>query len=179
MLPRGLAALTLLALVACGDTRQPPRAEPQSTERAALQVSADEEPTWQPTGNLQQGRLLYTATPLKDGRVLVVGGFNRTAEVYDPASKTWSRTGDALIAHRYHTATRLEDGRVLVAGGEESGHTAEVYSPASEQWSAVGNLGVPRGRHAAVLLPSGRVLALGGRDSAGGVLASVEAYDPA
>jgi Kelch motif len=46
---------------------------------------------WSPAGNLEQGRHGLTATCLKDGRVLVVGGYGKSgplssAELYDPAT---------------------------------------------------------------------------------------------
>src|SRR5437016_10224488 len=60
-------------------------------------------PSWSNTGNLNTGRVSHTATLLPNGKVLVVGGFNRTgntlnilnsAEFYDPATGTWSITGN-------------------------------------------------------------------------------------
>ena len=138
-------------------------------------------PGWRMTGSLAQDRLLHTATLLNSGQVLVAGGFNRTAELYDAASGTWSATGSTLTAHRYHTATLLQDGRVLLAGGEGSkaSASAELYDVASGTWSATGNLVTWRRHHAAALLQDGRVLVVGGTDSAGAVLASAELYDPA
>jgi hypothetical protein len=177
---RALAVLTALALAACGTTQpQPP---PQPSEHSALQANLDDPPTWERIGDMMQGRLLPTATSLGDGRVLVAGGFNPTAELYDPANRTWSRTTDSRTTHRYHTATRMGDGQVLVAGGEENwqtGITAEVYDPATSQWRATSAMVTFRSRHAAVLLRSGKVLVVGGTGSNGGVLASAELYDPA
>jgi hypothetical protein len=125
--------------------------------------------------------LQHSALPLADGRVLVVGGFSPTAEVYDPASGSWSLTGSPRTTHRLHTATRLNDGRVLVAGGDgaSASHSAEVYDPASGTWAFTGNLRTNRREHSAVRLADGRVLVMGGSDDSGTVLASAEVYDPA
>jgi hypothetical protein len=179
-LSRALTVWAVLTLAACGNTQSQP--QPQPLARSASRASLDSPPAWELTGSMMQGRLLHTATPLQDGRVLVAGGYDPAVEVYNPGTATWSRTGDSRTTHRYHTATRLKDGRVLVAGGEEnwqSGITAEVFNPASDQWHATGAMGTFRSRHAAVLLDSGKVLVVGGTDSHGGVLASAELYDPA
>lgn len=136
---------------------------------------------WKQTGRLASERLLHTATRLQDGRVLVVGGYNRTAEVYDPATATWSPTGDAPGSFRGATATLLVSGKVLVAGAA-SGVSAALYDPATGTFAATGSLAKPRYHHTATRLPDGRVLVTGGADqegSSGAVLASAEIYDPA
>ena len=144
----------------------------------------DRDGRWLLTGSLALPRMLHTATPLDDGRVLVAGGFNTTSELYEPVSRTWSATGNTLGSHRGHTATKLQDGRVLLSGGGSSpitDATAEVYVPALGRWNPAGQLNTLRFHHTAVLLPGGKVLVAGGRtgeyDST--TLASAELYDPA
>jgi cysteine-rich repeat protein len=139
---------------------------------------------WIPTGSMALPRLLHTATLLDDGRVLVAGGFNTTAEVYSPEARTWSATGSTLGSHRGHTATKLRDGRVLIAGGGVcpiTNATAELYVPALGKWKPAGILNTQRYHHSAVLLTNGKVLVAGGRagEYDSGTLASAELYDPA
>lgn len=126
-------------------------------------------------------RLLHTSTLLPDGRVLSTGGYNRSAELYDPAKGTWSHTTDTLNTHRSATATRLSSGKVLIAGIGDSGISSELYNPTTGEWTASGALETPRVYHTATLLPDGRVLVVGGADSeyGGRVLATAETYDPA
>src|SRR5437762_3049077 len=77
---------------------------------------------WTPTGSLVTARAAHSATPLRDGRILVAGGcclqpgHLASAEIYDPTSGTWTSTGSMGTARANHTATPLPDGRVLVAG---------------------------------------------------------------
>jgi hypothetical protein len=94
--------------------------------------------TWTATGSMTTLRgYQFTATLLPDGRVLAVGGFDRTeatlasAELYDPASGTWTATADMGTPRGVFNATLLLDGRVLVAGGFPIGTSAELYDPGS------------------------------------------------
>ena len=114
----------------------------------------------------------FTATRLRDGRVLVVGGTTgsetaASAELYDPATGRFVATGSLARSRSAHTATLLRDGRVLVVGGSDGSEvlrTAEIYDPASGRFSAAGALRAPRHKHAAVALRDGRVLVVGGSD---------------
>ena len=77
-------------------------------------------------------RRLHTATLLRDGRVLIAGGFvccvvegqtasetsTASAELYDPATNVWHPGPMLQAAWRGATATLLGNGKVLVFGGE-------------------------------------------------------------
>jgi N-acetylneuraminic acid mutarotase len=143
------------------------------------------------------GRKGHTATLLRNGKVLVVGGYQyfsqlASAELYDPASGTWSATGSLNLRRDAHTATLLPDGKVLVAGGyadtvgSVSGGSidaVELYDPASGTWTATGSLVTSRLGPTAELLPNGKVLVAGGVNIAYPAhytfLTSAELYDPA
>ncbi len=69
-------------------------------------------------------RMDHTATLLKDGRVLVAGGWNSlesctvaSVDVFDPATNSFTPAAPMLLSRHEHTATLLPDGRVLVVGG--------------------------------------------------------------
>jgi hypothetical protein len=138
---------------------------------------------------MADARVGATATLLRDGWVLVAGGFadgmangvRASAELYDPSSGTWARTGDLLQARAGQAATLLMDGTVLVAGGgtspTEALNSAEIYDPATGKWSAAPTMGKVRADHTATLLLDGRVLVAGG-DAGSGALASAEVFDP-
>jgi Kelch motif/Galactose oxidase, central domain len=126
-------------------------------------------------------RSTLTATPLANGRVLVVGGVGEsTTELYDPPTGTWSPGGTLNEPRWLHEAVRLRDGRVLVAGGGAYTSSAELYDAATNQWTPTGSMSVDRYGFTATLLRDGRVLVVGGFSGNGtGVQASAELYDPA
>jgi hypothetical protein len=133
-------------------------------------------------------RFGHTATLLKNGKVLVVGGTDfysstpfSAAEIYDPATGHFSLTGSMATPRAGHSATLLEDGKVLITGGFNTGlingqfgvsSTAELYEPANGSFSATGQMGVMRDEHTATLLPNGMVLVAGGGSP------TAEVYDP-
>jgi Putative Ig domain/Galactose oxidase, central domain len=142
------------------------------------------------TGNLNTERFYHTATLLSDGRVLVAGGLDQSAdfslasaELYDPALGSWNTTLDLNTARFLHRATLLANGMVLVSGGLDGNFnpsgSAELYDPALGSWTDTGSFNTARYLHTATLLPSGMVLVAGGLDSNGVASASAELYDPA
>src|SRR5438309_1492344 len=133
-------------------------------------------------------RARHTATLLRDGRVLMVGGTDgskplASLEVYDPTTRTFSRASSALVlARQDHTATLLPDGRVLVAGGSNTSgalNFAELYDPTAGTVSPAGPLNVPRTLASAALLLDGTVLVAGGQTTTSSDLDSAEVYDAA
>lgn len=134
-------------------------------------------------------RAVHTATALRDGRVLIAGGFTGQnsaaagAELYDPDAGTFAAAGAMRTARYGHTATLLSDGRVLLAGGWNSGGeylaSAEIYAPQTRAFEPAAAMTQPRAAHVAVPLDDGRVLLAGGVSTGWTFLASAEVYDPA
>jgi V8-like Glu-specific endopeptidase len=119
---------------------------------------------WTPTGALTTSDS-GTATPLLDGRVLIVGNAATSPEIYDPKTGKFSSTGSAATDGNFATATRLADGRVLFVGGNNDTTTfatAQIYDPATGKFSPTGSLITGRMGHTATLLADGRVLIAGG-----------------
>lgn len=141
--------------------------------------------TWVPTAPIEQMSDGFTATLLRDGRVLVAGQTDGSvcepaAILYNPATGTWMPAGSPQQGRRGHTATLLPDGRVLVAGGacgSTSLATAEVYDPSTDRWQPAGTMITARQGHLATLLPDGRVLAIGGGNLR--KAQSADTFDPA
>ncbi|MDC3960914.1 hypothetical protein KEG38_44220 [Polyangium jinanense] len=135
---------------------------------------------WVQTARLSFDRLLHTAIRLRNGQVLVVGGYNPPAELYNPATNTWSSTANAPSSYRGATMVLLPSGKVLLAGAGSTGKSAVLYDPDTGTWSVTGNLATPRFYHTATLLQDGRVLVTGGtaQEHGGTALASAEIYNP-
>ena len=143
---------------------------------------------WSPAGSMAMSRGWHTATILRDGRVLIVGGYialdkdTTSAEIFDPTTNTFSLTGSLNTARHGHSATLLPDGRVLVIAGYALGwlSSAEIYDPATGQWSITQPIFVHGSCHTATLLKDGRVLVMAGNTRSGspGPDDRVEIFDP-
>jgi hypothetical protein len=104
--------------------------------------------SFSPAGKLSQARGSHTATRLRDGRVLVVGGYDghslvQAAEIWDPSTASFGSAGSLEPGRIDHVATLSSDGRVLVVGGEREGccrdsvpASAQVWDPDTETFSA-------------------------------------------
>lgn len=129
-----------------------------------------------------------TATLLRDGRVLVVGGhagrheairIYASAEVFDRGVGRFRAVGDMTIPRHKHDAVRLRDGRVLIVGGSDERDDAglyrstEIFDPATDTFSAASRLheGRYKMRGTTVRLADGRVVVCCGA-------ARAELFDP-
>jgi hypothetical protein len=121
---------------------------------------------------MHEARIGHSATTLRDGRVLLVGGWTGRyratagAELFDPRTTRFSPAGALAAPRADHSATLLADGRVLVAGGYDARlnalATAEIYDPATNRFTPTGAMVLPRGAHTATRLADDRVLLVGG-----------------
>lgn len=151
---------------------------------ASAELFRNSDMTFRALHSMHFGRVSHTATLLRDGRVLIVGGrcekVNAVAEVFDPKTLRFTLTGSLRTARYKHTAGLLPDGRVLVAGGSDerdwSGNlsSTEIYDPKTGQFTTAPSLVNPRFKlpEDAVTVEAGRLLVAGGSKE-------VELFDPA
>ena len=132
---------------------------------------------------LGRPRVGHAAVALRDGSVLLLGGFSGgtpTAAVERFVAGRIVSVAPMSSARGGFTATRLRDGRILVVGGSDGSRTlasAELYEPATRRFAPTGSLRRARNAHTASLLRDGRVLVVGGSDG-DDVLRCAEIYDP-
>lgn len=133
---------------------------------------------WTAGPKMFKPRWSHVATTLKDGRVLISGGFTysdstATVLLYDPASNSFKVPGKQMKAGRKsHTATLLKNGKVLLAGGTQGASSSpfgttylksmEIYDPTGGSFTQTKDMHKRRTGHSATLLPGGQVLIVGG-----------------
>jgi N-acetylneuraminic acid mutarotase len=151
---------------------------------------------------LQTAREGAVAATLRDGQVLVAGGYDgrsylASAELFNPATDTFaalpaSGATELQTARESAVAATLPSGQVLIAGGyNTSGFlaSAELFNPATDTFAALPASGATELRTArdgavAAPLPDGRVLIAGGygtnvfNPGYGSVLRSAELFNP-
>jgi uncharacterized protein YfaQ (DUF2300 family) len=124
----------------------------------------------------QQGAL-----SLRDGRILIAGGYGGGPETYDPRSNSWRSAGTTPARIRPAMAV-LPDGSVLLAGGtdrqERDLSTASIFHPETNRWTVTEPLRVPRNSSIGGLLADGRVLVAGGEQVNEHLLRTAELYNP-
>jgi hypothetical protein len=108
--------------------------DPKASQPNQSPVMVDDAVLWDPTsglaspaGRLNASRWYHTATLLRDGRVLAVGGASSgpTAEVWDPSTRSFAAAGSLPYSRYPHTAAILPDGHVLLSGSWD-----QVWDPA-------------------------------------------------
>jgi N-acetylneuraminic acid mutarotase len=99
--------------------------------------------SWKSAGRFEVNRAGHSATVLRDGRVLVVGGAGPAstvakAEMYDPDENAWYQAGSLALSRTGHSAAMMSDGRIIVAGGwsndGSAGHLVELFDPRVGTW---------------------------------------------
>ena len=135
--------------------------------------------TWTPAGTMPQPRRDHAAVLLDDGTVLVVGGTQSSALLYDPATRAFASLGSVPFRQGVR-AVKLANGRVLVVGqGDSPRRTAMIYDPDTSTFAETGALNVGRSYASVTLLADGRVLVAGGQVVGPQTLSAAEIYDPA
>jgi hypothetical protein len=149
-------------------------------------------PQWQTIGELSQPRAYASAIALFNGKILVVGGFDRStpdvmngqSELIDPVTGDVTVLPQHLLGRVHQSITSAWEDLVVVVGGVEWHQTywspvdrVDVFRPSQRGWVLGAPLHHKRSDHAATALQDGRVLVTGGNANAT-LLASTEIYNP-
>jgi hypothetical protein len=114
---------------------------------ATAELFSATDTSFSPTGNMQYGHMLNSATLLRNGKVLVVGGWYNNAsatnaELYDPASGAFSPAGtvSTLRANSIVVPT-ADSGAIIFSGtpiyGGAAYESVEYYNPALQSFTTV------------------------------------------
>mmetsp|Transcript_120367 Transcript_120367/g.300267 ORF Transcript_120367/g.300267 Transcript_120367/m.300267 type:complete len:548 (+) Transcript_120367:64-1707(+) len=159
---------------------------------------------WVTQPPLPTPRVSATAAALPDGRILVIGGYDRrgmiegllaTCEVYDPRTRTWQAGGATSMQRaRWGHGCAALGGNVYVIGGcslarharpavtsMETLKSCEVYCPKEDAWTEIAPLQTSRSGSRLVAVAGRYLAAIGGCDDIFGReqhLKTVELYDP-
>lgn len=178
---RQLLAGAAVAAVAAGIPSALAGSPPTKMQRARTRTTRSDLPL---------RRYMAASALLGDGRILVMGGYDRpwsgegpaptplrSAAIYDPNTGKWRSAAPMGTPRARHAAVALEDGRVAVMGGMSMNATASVefYDPVANAWSAGSPLAQPRYDHSAVS-DGPRIYVLGGSGQI--MLSSIEVLDP-
>ena len=132
---------------------------------------------WKVFANLAEGRHHHRAIYLKDGKIMVIGGYLRSRGILDgtPTAKTelidvttgTVTSGPSMTFPRAEfPLVELGNGDIVVFGGYTgtgSGQSAiERYSVSENKWSVIGSMQNTRRQHAAALLNNEEILVFGG-----------------
>lgn len=136
--------------------------------------------------------------PLKDGRILLAGGYQREnatvrrtqigarVQLFDPATHTWTSATSMNIKRASFSLVPLDNGTIMAAGGYSPTEirnrvyarptaTVEFYDPTTDTWTLGPSMQTVHADYEPIKLPDGRVLILGGNVNA----FSGEIYNPA
>lgn len=143
---------------------------------------------WTASPHFPWPRTNHTATPLLDGRVLLVGGWEdgndagvdfAPTQIYDPATGAYSPAPSPTIKRGKHGAVRLADGRVMIIGGLNINvgnpelYFVEIFDPVTSTWETVAGTPATVCYTQALLMQDGRVFVMAERQGVGFI------FDPA
>ncbi|MBL8848255.1 MAG: hypothetical protein JNG89_01165 [Planctomycetaceae bacterium] len=87
----------------------------------AVDIYDPETDRFQAAAALHQGRALHAQLTLRDGRVVVIGGAQNSAEIYDPQANAWTLLSGALpTTLKDNKAFEMPDGRIFLAAGQNT-----------------------------------------------------------
>lgn len=85
-------------------------------------------------GRMNKGRRYHSTILLRDGRVLIVGGYGNTAEIFNPKTNSFKLINDTTERRSNSCSVLLDDDRVLLAGG---GDGIELFNPKTEKFNII------------------------------------------
>jgi N-acetylneuraminic acid mutarotase len=90
--------------------------------KESCEIYNDSTQVWNYVDSMNYARLEHQAVLLKNGKVLIVGGYGdwvlrKQTEIYNQNTNTWENAGDILYGRSGFTLTTLNDSTILLVGG--------------------------------------------------------------
>lgn len=117
-------------------------------------------------GKMSSPRSNHETILLDDGNVLILGGGNKNAEIYNFKTKKFTIIGEMLSQTGHKNLTKLNNGKILITGGDRgySQKATQIYNPETKEFESGPDMNYARAENTATLLKNGRVLIVGGDD---------------
>ncbi len=144
---------------------------------SSLILTAQLNDKWVDAGSIPNYKYIsrHSAVLLKDGNVLITGGFLNIADTlyhpsaqsftYDHITDNWVKVASLKYGRENHSAILLKNGKVLVSGGDNGSDATkkcELYDPVIDNWTETDSMKYARACSASILLPNGNVMVIGG-----------------
>lgn len=134
---------------------------------------------WRVFANLAEGRHHHRAISLREGKILVIGGYVGSREILGGTPTTSTEFIDVntgavtsgptmTFARAEFPTVELTNGDIIVLGGYSGTtvlSTVERYSVAEKRWTVAGSMQDSRRQHAALLLNDDEILVFGGLEN--------------
>jgi serine/threonine protein kinase len=163
------------------------------TVTASAEIFDPRTDRWTAAPLMPMPRYVHEAVLLRDGRILVAGGWSSTtlespslesALIFEPRNETWATIGAMTTGRAQFRMAVLPDGRVLAVGGlgplDLPLASVDMFDPGSGSWALTGALPDATWWPILLVLPDGRALVAGGASDKSGSapLKSAELYAP-
>lgn len=155
---------------------------------------------WRQLGDLHEGRNIFGAIAIGDGKVLVIGGYNAggycgpsgtymaesmptaSCEIIDAVTESVSPAGSLNLPRAEAVYLLTPDSNVVAISGIYNDYgeltpSCELYDRKAGTWRVVGNLQVPRRQHTACFISNDEVLVVGGRHKSLEAMATAEIFN--
>jgi hypothetical protein len=147
----------------------------RSAQAGLVDLSAQIEPD-ELIASARVSRFHHSATALRDGRILVTGGYltqgdgihrqvspTNSSSIFEPFSGSWFPAAPMTTGRARHASTLLADGSVVVVGGINGFllDSIEIYDPSNDRWTKGPSIPVPMADHT-VCAAGNRIVLMGG-----------------
>lgn len=127
--------------------------------------------SWSQTTSLNIPRTGHNSLLLRDGRLLILGGWTKTGtfvnqpEILNPKTQSWTLLNPAPRMHSSGALVQISANEVLVIGRSKTAidyscNEADIFNLSTQTWDSVGAPNIYCLDARAFLLPSGKVMAL-------------------